>query len=109
MGIPKVVVEAMIESTSRATQEEEEMQKKQKMADLLAEIHQMQNELVDLKTAKASAAVMPVSSVQSQGPSLGDAVTNCASQTAALDACKHLPSLGAMVCRGAAKAQFPCE
>ena len=109
MGIPEVVVEAMIESTSRATRDEEELQNKKKMADLLADIQQMQNKLVDLKTAKVSDAAMPVSAVQSQGPSVSDAVTNCASQVAALEACKYLPSLGAMVCRAAAKAQFPCE
>ena len=99
----------MIESTARVTRDAEELQKKKYMEDLLAEIQRMQNKLDDLKTAQASGAVVPVSAGQSQGPSVGDAVKNCAAQIAALEACKQLPSLAAMVCKAAAKSQFPCE
>ncbi len=109
MGIPEVVIEAMIESTSRVTRDEDELQKKKNMEDLLAEIQRMQKKLDDLKTAQASGAAVPVSAGQSQGPSVVDTVRNCAAQITALEACKHLPSLGAMVCRAAAKSQFPCE
>lgn len=109
MGIPEVVIEAMIESTSRVSRDEEELQKKKNMEDLLAEIQRVQKKLGDLKTAQTSGAAVPLPAAQSQGPSVVDSVQNCAAQIAALEACKHLPRLGAMVCRVAAKSQFPCE
>jgi carboxyl-terminal processing protease len=109
MGLPEVVIEAMIESTSRVTRDEEELQKKKNMEDLLAEIQRMQKKLDEMRTAQASGAAVPVSAGQSQGPSVVDTVQNCAAQITALEACKHLPSLGAMICRAAAKSQFPCE
>ena len=109
MGVPEVVIEAMLESTSRAVRDEEESQKKKNMEDLLAEIQRMQKKLEELKTAQASGPAAPVPANRSQGPSVVDTVQNCAAQIAALEACKHLPSLGAMICRSAAKAQFPCE
>ncbi|MEK6744016.1 MAG: S41 family peptidase [Nitrospirota bacterium] len=109
MGIPEVVIEAMIESTSRVTRDEEESQKKKNMEELLAEIQRMQKKLDEMRTAQASGAAVPVSAGQSQGPSVVDTVQNCAAQITALEACKHLPRLGAMICRAAAKSQFPCE
>ena len=111
MGVPEVAIEAMIESTARVTREEDEVKNKKNMEDLLAEIQRMQKKLDNLKTAQASGAAVPVpvSAVQSQGPSVTDTLKNCSSQILALEGCKHLPSLGAMVCRAAAKSQFPCE
>ena len=112
MGIPAVLIEAMLDSTSRAKREEEELQKKKAMEDILAEIHHAQNRLEELKAAQPSAAVpAPVSATaqQGQGKSLGDTVTNCTAQISALEACKHLPSFAAMICKATAKSQFPCE
>lgn len=109
MGLRGVLVEAMLDSTGRATREEEELHKKKDMEDLLAEIQRMQKKLDELKSTQASGAAVPVSTGQSQGPSVSDAVKNCSAQVAALEACKRLPNLAAMVCKATAKSQFPCE
>jgi hypothetical protein len=105
----------MIESTSRVARDEDELLKKKNMEDLLAEIQRMQKKLNDLQTAQASAQTsgaavpVPAGRSQGQGTSVVDTVQNCAAQITALEGCKYLPRLGAMVCRAAAKAQFPCE
>ncbi len=110
MGVSAVLIEAMIDSTTRAKREEEELQKKKAMEDILAEIQRVQNRLEELKTAQSSAVVpVSVSAQQGQGPSVTDTVTNCTAQISALEACKHLPGLGAMICKATAKSQFPCE
>jgi len=110
MGVSAVLIEAMIDSTTRAKREEEDLQKRKAMEDILTEIQHAQNRLEVLKTAQSSAAApVSVSAQQSQGPSVTDTVTNCTAQIAALEACKHLPSLGAMICKATAKSQFPCE
>ena len=111
IGISAVLIEAMIDSTTRAKREEEELQKKQAMEDILAEIQRVQRKLAELKSVQPSAVTpVPVSTAgQSKGPSVTDTVQNCASQIAALEACKHLPSFGAMICKATAKSQFPCN
>lgn len=115
IGISAPVIEAMIDATSRVKREEEEQQKKKAMEDILAEIQRVQNKLAELKTQQPTAeapvqvAASPASAEQSQGPSVSDTVKNCAAQVVALEACKQLPSLGAMICKAAAKSQFPCE
>lgn len=108
MGIPAVLIKAMLDSTARAKREDEELKKKKAMEDILSEIQRAQGRLEELK-AEQTSAVVPVSADQSQGPSVSDTVKNCAAQIAALEGCKQLPSLAAMVCKAAAKSQFPCE
>ena len=115
IGISAPVIEAMIDATSRVKREEEDQLKKKAMEDILAEIQRVQNKLAELRTAQPSAetpvqaAALPASAEQSQGPSVSDTVKNCAAQVVALEACKQLPSIGAMICKAAAKSQFPCE
>lgn len=115
MGVSAVLIEAMLDSTTRAKREEEELQKKKAMEDILAEIQQVQSRLEKLKAEQSSAPApvtpvsVSVSAEQGQDPPMADTVKNCAAQIAALEACKHLPSFGAMVCKAAAKSQFPCE
>ncbi|MHB8843893.1 MAG: ankyrin repeat domain-containing protein [Nitrospirota bacterium] len=115
MGISALLIEAMIDSTTRAKREEEDLQKKKAMEDILLEIRRAQSKLADLKsvpsTVAAPATPVPVSAsaAQSQGPDAATTVQNCTAQIAALEACRHLPSFGAMICKAAAKSQFPCE
>jgi len=119
MGVPGVAVEAMIETTRLVNREAEEEKRKKNLENLLAEIQRLQKKMEELKAAQARgpAAPMPVAAgkgqVQpqgwNQGPSEADPVKNCAAQISALEGCKHLPRLGATICRAAAKAQFPCE
>ena len=109
MGVPAVLIKAMLDSTARAKREEEELQKKKAMEEILAEIQRVQNRLEELKTEQSSAITASASPGQDQGPSVGDTVKNCSAQIAALEGCKRLPSLGAMVCTSVAKSQFPCQ
>jgi len=110
MGITDVLIEAMLDSTTRAKREQEERQKKKDMENLLAEIQHAQKRLDEMKAAQnqqqsqAAAAGRPNS-----GPSASETLTNCASQVAALEACKHLPWPANSVCASTAKAQFPCQ
>lgn len=112
-GVSALLIEAMIDSTTRAKREEEDLQKKKAMEDILAEIQRAQDRMEKLKIEQSSAPVpvspVSVSAEQGQGSLVADTVKNCAAQIAALEACRHLPSLGAMVCKAAAKSQFPCE
>lgn len=59
-----------------------------------------------------AAAPMPQAAVpgqQASGPSLGETITNCASQLAAIEACKQLPWYARDICKATAKSQFPCR
>jgi len=109
MGVPAMLIKAMLDSTTRAKREEEEVQKKKAMEDILADIQRTQKRLDDLKSAEASSAAVQVSVSQNQGPSVGDTVKNCAAQISALEACKRLPGLAAMICKATAKSSFPCD
>jgi uncharacterized protein YhaN len=112
MGVTDALIEAMLDSTARAKREQDDLQKKNEMEGLMTEIQQMRKKLDELKTAQAeqqSQAPSTATASQVSGPSLGDTVNNCASQLAALEACKQLPHLAGMLCRSVAKSQFPCE
>jgi hypothetical protein len=110
MGITSVLVEAMLDSTTRAKHEQEELRKKKEMEDLLAEIQQTQKKLNEIKAAQEQQqSEAPTTAGQSSGPSVGDTVKNCSAQIAALEACKHLPWPASTVCAAAAKSQFPCQ
>ena len=74
--------------------------------------HIMRKKLDELKTAQAeqqSQAPSATTASQASGPSLGDTVNNCASQLAALEACKQLSHLAGILCKSVAKSQFPYE
>ncbi len=110
MGITGALIAAMLDSTTRAKREQEELLKKKDMENLLAEIQQTQKKLNEMKAAQEqqpSQAAAP--GQQAGGPSVGDTVKNCAAQIAALEACKHLPWPASTVCAATAKSQFPCQ
>jgi tetratricopeptide (TPR) repeat protein len=110
MGMTGVLIEAMLDSTTRANRAQEELQKKKDMENLLAEIQHAQQKLDTMKAAREQQQSRPqASSGQESGPSLGDTVKNCAAQIAALEACKHLPWPANSVCAATAKSQFPCQ
>ena len=110
MGMTGVLIEAMLDSTTRAKREQEELQKKKEMENLLAEIQRTQKKLDAMKAAQEQQqSRAPASVAQGSDPSLGDTVKNCAAQIAALEACKHLPWYGQAVCKAAAKSKFPCQ
>jgi hypothetical protein len=110
MGISGVLVEAMLDSTTRAKRAQEELQKKKEMEDLLAEIQRTQKKLESMRVAQERQQSQPSVSVgQDSGPSLNDTVKNCAAQVAALEACRHLSGIFQAVCRATAKSQFPCQ
>jgi hypothetical protein len=110
MGITGALIAAMLDSTTRAKREQEDLQKKKDMENLLAEIQQTQKKLDTMKAAQEqqpSQAAPPEQ--QAGGPSVGDTVKNCAAQIAALEACKHLPWPASTMCAATAKSQFPCQ
>jgi tetratricopeptide (TPR) repeat protein len=110
MGMTGVLIEAMLDSTTRANRAQEELQKKKDMENLLAEIQHAQQKLDTMKAAQEQQQSRPqASSGQESGPSLGDTVKNCAAQIAALEACKHLPWPANSICAATAKSQFPCQ
>ncbi len=112
MGVTDALIEAMLDSTARANREQDDLRKKNEMEGLMTEMEHMRKKLDELKTAQAeqqSQAPSTTAASQAGGPSLGDTVNNCASQLAALEACKQLPHLAGMLCRSVAKSQFPCE
>lgn len=110
MGMTGVLIEAMLDSTTRAKREHEELQKKKEMENLLAEIQRTQKKLDAMKTAQEQQQSGTSASVgQSGDPSLGDTVKNCAAQIVALEACKNLPWYGQALCKVAAKSKFPCQ
>jgi len=110
MGVTGVLVEAMLDSTTRAKREQEELRKKKEMEDLLAEIQQTQKKLNEMKAAQEQQpSQTEAQGQQAGGPSVGDTVKNCAAQIAALEACKHLPWPASTVCAATAKSQFPCQ
>jgi hypothetical protein len=115
MGVTGVLVEAMLDSTTRAKRDQDELRKKKEMEDLLAEIQQTQKKLNEMKAAQEQQEQQQqqpqttASGRQDNGPSVGDTVKNCAAQIAALEACKHLPWPASTVCAATAKSQFPCQ
>jgi uncharacterized protein YwgA len=110
MGVTGVLIEAMLDSTTRAKREQEELRKKKEMEDLLAEIQRTQKKLNEMKASQeGQQSEAPASAGQNSEPSVGDTVKNCSAQIAALEACKHLPWPASTVCAAAAKSQFPCQ
>ncbi len=109
MGMTGGLIEAMLDSTTRAKRDQEELQKKKEMENLLAEIQRTQKKLDEAKAAQERQQSQGVTEQQGSGPSLGDTVKNCAAQIAALEACKHLPWPANSVCAATAKSQFPCQ
>jgi hypothetical protein len=112
MGVTDVLIEAMLDSTTRAKREQDDLRKKNEVEGLMTEIQHMRKKLDELKTAQVeqhSQATSAVAASQVSVPSLGDTVNNCASQLAALEACKQLPHLAGILCKSVAKSQFPCE
>ena len=93
--------------------EQDDLRNKNEREGLMAELQHMRKKLDELKTAQAeqqSQAPSATTASQASAPSLGDTVNNCASQLAALEACKQLPHLAGMIlCKSVAKSQFPCE
>jgi hypothetical protein len=112
MGITSALMEAMLDSTTRAKRAQEELQKKKDMENLLAEIQHAQKRLDAIKAAQEQQQRQPQAAAaerQNSGPSVSETLTNCASQVAALEACKRLPWPANSVCASTAKASFPCQ
>ncbi len=108
MGMTGVLIESMLDSTTRAKREQEDIQKKKDMENLLAEIQRTQKKLDSMKVAQQQPqATAPEQ--QASGPSVGETVKNCAAQIAALEGCKHLPWPANSLCAATAKSQFPCQ
>ncbi|MDA8422927.1 MAG: ankyrin repeat domain-containing protein [Nitrospiraceae bacterium] len=112
MGVTDLLIEAMLDSTARAKRDQDDLQKKNEMEDLMTEIQHMRKKIDELKAAQIeqqSQAPSATAASRESGPSLSDAVKNCAAQLAALEACKQLSGLAEILCRSVAKSQFPCE
>jgi len=110
MGMTSLLIEAMLDSTTRAKRAREEQQKKKDMENLLAEIQNAHRKLDMMKAAQQQQQPQAAATGrQDSGPSLGETLQNCASQVAALEACKHLPWPANSVCASTAKSQFPCQ
>jgi hypothetical protein len=108
MGTTGVLIEAMLDSTTRAKREQEDLQKKKDMENLLAEIQRTQKKLDTMKVAQQQPEPTALGQ-QAAGPSVGETVKNCAAQIAALEGCKHLPWPANSLCAATAKSQFPCQ
>ncbi len=90
MGLPSDIIQAMIESTLEAKQEDQTRERK--------------------KTAEQQylyQAPVPSPGGESLQPAV-DAVQNCAAQAAAREACKRLSGFAKSLCDTTAQAQFPC-
>jgi len=110
MGITDALIEAMIDSTTRGKRGQEELQKKKEMENLLAEIQRTQKKLDAAKAQEQQQQPQTAAPAQqSNGPSVGETVKNCAAQITALQACKQLPWPANSVCAATAKSQFPCQ
>ncbi len=104
-GVTGVLIEAMLDSTTRAKRAQEELQKKRETEELT------QKKPDTMKAAQEQQQQQPQaadSGRQDTGPSVGDTVKNCAARIAALEGCKHLPWPANSVCNATAKSQFPC-
>lgn len=108
-GMPAGIIEAMLDSTNRAKRAQDELQKKKEMEALLADIQHAQQRLDELKAAQAQASPTNTPVQAASNSTLADTAKNCASQIAALEACKQLPALLQSICKMTAKSQFPCE
>lgn len=98
MGLTSNIIQAMLESTLEAQRRNEALQRK--------------------KEWEQRQAGSPPGQQSYQTPSSGqggnlspvlEAVRNCASQAAALEACKNLSGFARSLCNAAAKSQFPCQ
>lgn len=107
-GVPASIVEAMLDSTSRAKRMQEEERSKKEMEMLLADIQRAQRRLEELK-ASQSQQVQTSAAREGEGNTAADIAKNCVAQIAALEACKQLPGLLQSACKATAKAKFPCE
>jgi hypothetical protein len=111
-GMTGVLIEAMLDSTTRAKRAQEELQKKKEMEDLLTETQRTQKKLDATKAAQEQQQQQPQaadSGRQDSGPSVGDTLKNCAARIAALEACRHLSGFAQTICKATAKSQFPCQ
>jgi hypothetical protein len=109
MGLTGDIIQAMIESTYDAQRNSEALQRKK-------EWEQRQAGYQPAQMPSGGDSVAPGQSYQStasgQGGDLSpvlEAVRNCASQAAALEACKNLSGFARSLCNSVAKSQFPCQ
>lgn len=107
-GVPASIIEAMLDSTSRAKRMQEEERSKKVMESLLADIQRAQRRLEELK-ASQSQQVQTSAAREGEGNTAADIAKNCGAQIVALEACKQLPGLLQSACKATAKAKFPCE
>lgn len=100
MGITDPLIQAMLESTAKATALDIEKVKMKELADTLHEIKTSKKELAEAKNSqqKASAAATPSSG-------------GCISLNVALAACGQVPGgyFGKLACESAAKATISCD
>lgn len=110
MGLTGDIIQAMLESTLEAQRNSEALQRKKEREQRQAGNQPAQMPPGDRNTAPGQQSYQAPSS--GQGGNLSpvlEAVRNCASQAAALEACKNLSGFARSLCNAAAKSQFPCQ
>lgn len=111
MGLTGDIIQAMIESTYEAQRNSEALQRKKEWEQRQAGYQpaQMPSGVTDSSPGQQQSYQAPASG---QGGNLSpvlEAVRNCASQAAALEACKNLSGFARSLCNSVAKSQFPCQ
>lgn len=111
MGLTGDIIQAMIESTYEAQRNSEALQRKKEWEQRQAGYQpaQMPSGVTDSSPGQQQSYQAPASG---QGVNLSpvlEAVRNCASQAAALEACKNLSGFARSLCNSVAKSQFPCQ
>jgi hypothetical protein len=107
MGLTSSIIQAMIESTITA-EREEKPKRERAQGGIPVGSQGVQDGPYAGSSGEQQQIEIPVAG-GGTGPSLQDAVVNCAAQTAALEVCKQLSGLARSICNAAAKAQFPCQ
>jgi hypothetical protein len=110
MGLTSDIIQAMIESTYDAQRNSEALQRKKEREQQAGyQPAQMPSGGTDPSPGQQQSYQAPASG---QGGNLSpvlEAVRNCASQAAALEACKNLSGFARSLCNSVAKSQFPCQ
>lgn len=110
MGLTGDIIQAMIVSTLEAQRSSEALQRKKEWEQREAGSQPAQTPSGEMYTAPGQQSYQAPSSGQGGNSSpVLEAVRNCASQAAALEACKNLSGFARSLCNAAAKSQFPCQ
>ncbi len=108
MGLTGDLIQAMIESTLDAISSEKALLKNNGGGAYSAAGQPVQMRRNEMYTSREQQPYQAPAS-QQYVPSAGDALANCAAQTAALEGCKHLSGFARSLCNSAVKIQFPCQ